>query len=183
MSRRIVYDFNPVERFVCGTVGEPGERTFFIQARSGLRITSVGLEKIQAAVLGDRVGAILKEIKRGNPLIVYPKPHADSEPLEQPIFEEFRVGVIGLSFLTDTQIVLVELQCASPSDSEEEELANDDEEGAPDLLRVSLTLTQAEAFAKRTAAVVGAGRLPCPFCGIPIDSTGHLCPRANGYRR
>jgi uncharacterized repeat protein (TIGR03847 family) len=59
----------------------------------------------------------------------------------------------------------------------------DDEEEAPDLLRVSLTLAQADAFAKRTAAVVGAGRLPCPFCGIPIDPTGHLCPRANGYRR
>ena len=179
---RIVYDFNPVERFVCGTVGEPGERSFFIQARSGSRITSVGLEKIQAAALGDRVGAILKEIKRGNPLIAYPKLFADTEPLEQPIFEEFRVGVIGLSFLTDSEMVLVELQCATKSDSEEE-LAEDDEEEAPDLLRVSLTLAQADAFAKRTAAVVGAGRLPCPFCGIPIDQTGHLCPRANGYRR
>jgi uncharacterized repeat protein (TIGR03847 family) len=180
---RIVYDFNPVERFVCGTVGEPGERSFFIQARSGSRITSVGLEKIQAAALGDRVGAILKEIKRGNPLLAISKLPTDAEPLEQPIFEEFRVGVIGLSYLTDSELVLVELQCASPSDSEEEELADDDEDEAPDLLRVSLTLAQADAFAKRTAAVVGAGRLPCPFCGIPIDTTGHLCPRANGYRR
>jgi uncharacterized repeat protein (TIGR03847 family) len=80
-------------------------------------------------------------------------------------------------------MVLVELQCATPADSEEEELVDDDEDGAPDLLRVSLTLAQADAFAKRTAAVVDAGRLPCPFCGIPIDNTGHLCPRANGYRR
>jgi hypothetical protein len=180
---RIVYDFNPVERFVCGTVGEPGERSFFIQARTGARITSVGLEKIQAAALGDRVGAILREIKRGNPLIGYSRLGVDTEPLEQPIFEEFRVGVIGLSFVTETEMVLVELQCATPADSEEEELVDDDEDEAPDLLRVSLTLAQADAFAKRTAAVVGAGRLPCPFCGIPIDNTGHLCPRANGYRR
>ena len=57
---RVVYDFNPVERFVCGTVGEPGERSFFIQARTGSRITSVGLEKIQASALGDRVSAILR---------------------------------------------------------------------------------------------------------------------------
>jgi len=179
---RIVYDFNPVERFVCGTVGEPGDRSFFVQARAGSRITSVGLEKIQVAALGDRVGAILKEIKRSNPLIAYSKLGVDTEALEQPIFEEFRVGVIGLSFISDTAMVLVELQCATPADSELEELAGDDEE-APDLLRVSLTLAQADAFAKRTAAVVGAGRLPCPFCGIPIDNTGHLCPRANGYRR
>ena len=180
---RIVYEFNPVERFVCGTVGEPGDRSFFIQARTGSRITSVGLEKIQAAALGDRVGAMLKEIKRGNPLISYVKMAPDTEPLEQPIFEDFRVGVIGLSFATDTEIVLVELQCVTEAQSEEEELAEDDEEGAPDLLRVSLTLAQADAFARRTAAVVGAGRLPCPFCGIPIDNNGHLCPRANGYRR
>lgn len=180
---RIVYDFNPVERFVCGTVGEPGERNFYIQARTGSRITSVGLEKIQAAALGDRVGAILREIKRGNPLIGYSRLAVDTDSLEQPIFEEFRVGVIGLSFVTDSEMVLVELQCATPADSDEEELVDDDEEDAPDLLRVSLTLAQADAFAKRTAAVVGAGRLPCPFCGIPIDNTGHLCPRANGYRR
>ena len=180
---RVVYDFNPVERFVCGTVGEPGERSFFIQARTGARITSVGIEKIQASALGDRVSAILREIKRGNPLIGYSRLGVDTEPLEQPIFEEFRVGVIGLSFVTETEMVLVELQCATPADSEEEELVDDDEDEAPDLLRVSLTLAQADAFAKRTAAVVGAGRLPCPFCGIPIDNTGHLCPRANGYRR
>lgn len=180
---RIVYEYDPVERFVCGTVGEPGDRSFFIQARSGARITSVGLEKIQAAALGDRVGAMLKEIKRANPLISYERFSADSDPLEQPIFEEFRVGVIGLSFATDTERVLVELQCATEAQSEEEELADDDEDDAPDLLRVSLTLAQADSFAKRTAAVVGAGRLPCPFCGIPIDSNGHLCPRANGYRR
>ena len=180
---RIVYEFNPVERFVCGTVGEPGDRSFFIQARTGSRITSVGLEKIQAAALGDRVGAMLKEIKRGNPLISYVKIPSDSEPLEQPIFEEFRVGVIGLSFISDSELVLVELQCVTEAQSEEEELAEDDEPDAPDLLRVSLTLPQADAFARRTAAVVGAGRLPCPFCGIPIDTNGHLCPRANGYRR
>jgi uncharacterized repeat protein (TIGR03847 family) len=143
----------------------------------------VALEKIQAAALGDRVGAILKEIKRGNPLLSFSKLAIDTDPLEQPIFEEFQVGVIGLSFVTDTEIVLVELQRATQADSDEEELAEDDEIEAPDLLRVSLTLAQADAFAKRTAAVVGAGRLPCPFCGIPIDNSGHLCPRANGYRR
>jgi len=180
---RIVYEFNPVERFVCGTVGEPGERAFFIQARTGARITSVGLEKIQAAALGDRVGAMIKEIKRSNPLLSYERLSADTEPLEQPIFEEFRVGVIGLSFATDTETVLVELQCVTEAQSEEEELADDEEDGAPDLLRVTLTLSQADTFAKRTTAVVGAGRLPCPFCGIPIDPNGHLCPRANGYRR
>jgi len=50
-------------------------------------------------------------------------------------------------------------------------------------LRVLIPLGYAESFAKRAIAVVGAGRVPCPFCGGPIDPSGHLCPRANGYRR
>ena len=180
---RIIYEYDPVERFVCGTVGEPGDRAFFIQARTGARLTSVSLEKLQAAALGDRVGVMLKEIKRANPLLSYDRADPDTDPLEQPIFEEFRVGVIGLSFNTENERVLVELQCITEAQSDEEELVEDEEEDAPDLLRVSLTLTQAESFAKRTSAVIGAGRLPCPFCGIPIDSSGHLCPRSNGYRR
>jgi uncharacterized repeat protein (TIGR03847 family) len=180
---RIVYEFNPVERFVCGTVGQPGERAFYLQARTGARITTVGVEKLQAGALAERISAVIKEIKRADPLLSFARTIADIDPLEQPIFEEFRVGVIGISFDTESEIVLVEMQCASQSDSAEELLTIDAEEGAPDILRVSLSLAQADAFARRTTSVVDAGRLPCPFCAIPIDNNGHLCPRANGYRR
>ena len=41
----------------------------------------------------------------------------------------------------------------------------------------------ARAFSKRAQSVVSAGRQPCPFCGGPVDPGGHLCPRANGFRR
>ncbi|MCW2711468.1 MAG: hypothetical protein JWP24_1662, partial [Marmoricola sp.] len=37
----VVHRFDPPERFVPGTVGEPGQRTFFLQARTGNRVTSV----------------------------------------------------------------------------------------------------------------------------------------------
>jgi uncharacterized repeat protein (TIGR03847 family) len=47
----VVHRFDPPERFVAGTVGPPGQRTFFLQARSGTRVTSVSLEKQQVAVL------------------------------------------------------------------------------------------------------------------------------------
>lgn len=180
---RIVYEFNPVERFICGTVGEPGERAFYLQARTGPRITSVGVEKLQANALAQRIAAIIKEVKRADPLLSFPRTIIDNDPLEQPIFEEFKVGVIGISFDPETEIVLVELQSISTDESEDELLTIDSEVGAPDILRVSLTLAQADSFTRRTDSVVGAGRLPCPFCAIPIDSGGHLCPRANGYRR
>jgi len=59
----------------------------------------------------------------------------------------------------------------------------DDEAEGPDTLRVWLTPVSARAFAERTRTVVAAGRPPCPFCSQPLDPQGHVCPRANGYRR
>jgi len=40
---RQVHLYDPPERFVAGTVGEPGQRTFFLQARGQGRLTSVAL--------------------------------------------------------------------------------------------------------------------------------------------
>ncbi len=48
---------------------------------------------------------------------------------------------------------------------------------------MSITPAGARAFCKRAQAVVAAGRPPCQFCGGPMDPAGHLCPRANGFRR
>ena len=58
--RRFIFD--PPERFVAGTVGEPGDRTFFLQARDGGRVVSVVLEKVQVAVLAERLGDLLDEL-------------------------------------------------------------------------------------------------------------------------
>src|SRR6478752_2027745 len=56
----VVHEFDPPERFVAGTVGEPGARTFFLQARSGPRLVSVALEKEQVAVLAERIDELLR---------------------------------------------------------------------------------------------------------------------------
>jgi uncharacterized repeat protein (TIGR03847 family) len=66
-------------------------------------------------------------------------------------------------------------------DGAEETADGSEEEGA--VLRVSITGATARAFAKRALVVVSAGRPPCPFCSLPLDLEGHICPRSNGYRR
>ena len=38
----IVHGFDWPDRLVVGTIGRPGERAFYLQARSGKRVTSVG---------------------------------------------------------------------------------------------------------------------------------------------
>ena len=172
---RVTYLYNPVERFVAGTVGQPGERTFFLQARTGTRITTVSREQSQVAALAQRVDMLIRDLRRTNPSIALIPTNRDEAPLEQPIFEEFRVGVISLSW--DEAKSLICIECEAIGDDPEEE----NEDG--DLLQVYLAPGAAAAFATRSLIVVDAGRMQCPFCEIPIDPQGHLCPRANGYRR
>ena len=175
--------FDPAERFVVGTVGVPGERTFFLQARTGSRLISVSLEKSQVVALADRIQQIIREVRSSEPLTIFERVARDDQPLETPIDEEFRVGVIGIAYLADRKLIEIDLQAIAESQSpEEDELLMEISEGQ-DILRVCISLGYSESFAKRATAVVGAGRAPCPFCGAPIDPNGHLCPRANGYRR
>ena len=178
-----IFLFDPVERFVVGTVGVPGERTFFIQARTGSRLISVSLEKAQVSAIADRVIQILREIRQSEPLITFERVANDDNPLETPIDEEFRVGAIGLAYLADRRMIEIDMQAIAESEIEDDELLEIDTSSDQDILRVLISLGYAESFAKRANSVIAAGRAPCPFCGGPIDIRGHLCPRANGYRR
>ncbi|CAN2199631.1 Protein of unknown function DUF3090 [Candidatus Nanopelagicaceae bacterium] len=178
-----IFLFDPTERFVVGTVGIPGERTFFLQARTGSRLISVSLEKAQVAALADRIQQILREVRSSEPLTIFERIVRDDQPLETPIDEEFRVGVIGLAYVSDRKLIEIDLQAMADSQSAEDEEALMEISESQDILRVLISLGYAESFAKRALAVVGAGRAPCPFCGGPIDPNGHLCPRANGYKR
>src|SRR5690349_1511753 len=182
----VVHEFDPPERFVAGTVGEPGARTFFLQARSGPRLVSVALEKEQVAVLAERIDELLDEVMSSSgPEILIPAVAPigleDSEPLEQPIDEQFRAGTMTLSW--DPQIARVVIEVFPITDAGEEEEEEDDEEEPAEVVLVRLEAGPARAFVRRAELVIAAGRPDCPFCGNPIDPDGHLCVRANGFRR
>jgi uncharacterized repeat protein (TIGR03847 family) len=183
---RQVYEFDRPDRFVVGTVGEPGERTFFLQARQNSRITSVAFEKSQASALADRMDQLLDEVRqtRGDQVEIPERAIGlpDTASLDVPIVEEFRVGAMALGWDESTHRVVVEAHAVDEAGGEVPDIADDDAEGQ-DTLRVWLTAEQARAFAERARAVVSAGRPACPFCSQPLDPSGHICPRANGYRR
>ena len=193
----VVHLFESPHRFVAGTVGEPGQRTFFLQAREGQRVTSVALEKEQVAVLADRVDSLLDELVRvsgGDSRVpaVAPPEQVDADPLEQPIEQEFRVGTMTLAWDGESEQVVLEIFSLVEGTDEEEsqdqesEAQESQEEAEPEpdeVLEVHLSATAARVFAKRALTVVSAGRPPCPFCGNPLDPGGHICPRANGFRR
>jgi uncharacterized repeat protein (TIGR03847 family) len=183
MTPRILL-FEEPERFTVGTVGLPGERTFFIQVKDQLRMISVSLEKAQVQALAERLLYMLKEIRQSDPTIVVERLQRDDLPLDSPIEEEFRVGIIGLAFDASRTLIQIDLQAVSENESTNPEFIDvDDLSNDKDILRVLIPPSEAERFSKRSLTVVSAGRAPCPFCGGPIDPGGHLCPRANGYRR
>ena len=166
-------EFTRPERFVAGTVGQPGERAFYLQVRSSSRLFSVAVEKAQVQAIAARMEVMVSEVRKANPLITVDKLPLDDAPLESPIDSEFEIGAMSLSWNDETKLICVELF----------ELEDDEEDSDGEVLEINITLGMASAFSSRSKSVVNAGRLPCPFCGIPIDPRGHLCPRANGYRR
>jgi uncharacterized repeat protein (TIGR03847 family) len=186
-------DFDPVTRFVAGTVGPAGNRTFYLQATDGRRVVTVAVEKQQVSILADRINDVLDQlapaaaIEPGTP----GGPPEDTEPLETPFEEDWRVQTLSLAWDEEQQRLVIECHDHDPDDLP---AADPDPEGpapeevdvspfARNSLRVSLDPAQARAFARRSMTIVRAGRPPCPFCGGPLDPTGHICPRANGYRR
>ncbi|MEV0453997.1 DUF3090 family protein [Catellatospora methionotrophica] len=193
-----VYAFEPPERFVAGTVGPPGERTFYLQARGGGRLVSVALEKMQVALLAEKLEELLVEAHQrfGAELPTTAEGPGDNEPLDTPVDEEFRVGTLGLAFDVETSTVIIEAIAAEEVEfdaeaetAEDDDDEDDDEDATPEIsddldrLRVRLTPAEVRHFIDRAKRVVNAGRPPCPLCGQPLDPAGHLCPRHNGYHR
>jgi uncharacterized repeat protein (TIGR03847 family) len=196
MPRRL-FVFDLPDRFATGTIGEPGQRTFFLQARDGRRVVSVSLEKTQVAVLTERLGQLLVELDRRGIAEDSPAPiQPDDRPLDEPLNEAFRATTLTLGWDGNAERILIEAR--SPVEGEDEteeaqgaeeaegveeaepvELDDDDEDG-PDVLRVRLTAIAARTFVEQAFRVIRAGRPPCPLCGNPLDPGGHICPRRNG---
>lgn len=178
------FEYTEPARFVVGTVGEPGHRTFFLQAHDAGNTTSVSLEKAQVAILTERLDQMLDTLLRqsGGSLpipAVAPSGQVDDQPLQTPIEDEFRAVALSLMWDDDERRVVIEAHSVDPDELE----SDSTEEATLDTLRVTMTASSARAFVARAESVLAAGRPPCPFCTLPLDPDGHICPRQNGYRR
>lgn len=174
MPRRL-FIFDEPDRFVAGTVGQPGSRTFFLQARKGEAVVSVSIEKAQVEALAARIGVLLDGADAAPAVVGV----VDEAPLDEPLGEVFRVGVMVLAWDDQRHAVLVEAQPLADDDDYHD--TPDDDPAGPDLLRVRISPSAAVSFIARAASVVAGGRPTCPFCGQPLDPNGHFCPRRNGH--
>jgi uncharacterized repeat protein (TIGR03847 family) len=172
-----VIEFDPVDTLGAGAFGQPGDRTFVIQARKGAAILSVLVEKEQVALLAVEAQQFLDRIAEDEP----EEPGTFVELTESGPVEEdaplFRARLIGIGYDPDRQLVLIELR----------EDAADEEDGPPPspeeveghVARLYATRAQVRAMVEHGAAAVDAGRPKCPLCDFPMDPDGHICPRWN----
>jgi uncharacterized repeat protein (TIGR03847 family) len=85
---RQIYNLDQVERFVLGTVGQPGERAFYLQVRKAGQVFSFALEKSQAQALAERFAEILKDTR-----MTQGAAERDADPLDAPVDSEFTLGL------------------------------------------------------------------------------------------
>ena len=175
-------ELDTVDGLSTGAVGEPGQRAFYLQARKESAQLTVLVEKEQVALLASEAVAFLDRIADEYPEDGITLAPSDAD-LREPTVPLFRARLIGLGFDPERELVLIELRERSAEEEEEEEaaepapVAEDDEEGF--VARVYATRPQVRAMAAQGAAVVAAGRPPCPLCDQPMDPAGHRCPRWN----
>lgn len=170
-----VHEFDWPDRVVIGTVGRPGIRTFYLQARAGEQIVSIALEKEQSALLALKIDEILDQLiaVEGNRYSVptsTPVELVDNDPLEA-VQEQFRAGTIGIGWDPTTAQVIIE---AHPLPADDDAL-DADTAADSEMLRVRMPVGTARAFTQRTREIVDAGRPLCTLCGHPMDPDGHIC--------
>jgi uncharacterized repeat protein (TIGR03847 family) len=174
-------ELDQVDALGAGAVGEPGQRSFYIQARTETAQLTVLVEKEQIALLATEAVSFLDRIADEYPEDAVTLPRTIAE-LHEPTVPLFRARLIGLGFDPERELVLIELR-ERPADDEptsaEEVSVQPDEEIEGYVARIYATRPQVRAMAERGAEVVAAGRPPCPLCEMPMDPAGHRCPRWN----
>ena len=176
-------DLDPVTRLTADAVGEPGQRTFYLQAASGADQVTLLVEKEQVRRLAESLQTWLPELAADRP--EDPGEAAAAEAgelaLAEPLEPDFRVGQLQLSYDGERDrvvIVATELQAGEDEDEDDNPLV------PPEPLQVRLYVTrpQLRVLARHGSQVVARGRPLCPLCGNPLDPTGHICPAQNGHR-
>jgi len=194
-------ELETVDSLGAGAVGDPGEREFFLQARTESAQLTVLVEKEQVALLATEAVAFLDRIAEDYPEegIEPREPTVRQAGLREPTVPLFRARLIGLGFDPEREMVLIELRERSSEDEEEGALPSQAEDATPDLpdlpdvavadptdedeegyvARIYATRGQVRAMAAKGAEAVAAGRPLCPLCDMPMDPAGHRCPRWN----
>ena len=169
-------DLGPVDRITAGTIGEPGSRTFFLQAHAAGEVVTIVVEKQQVQLLAASILELLADLE----LETGVGPSEAELHLEEPVDPRGRAGKLSIGYDQDRDLFVLEIEEFVPGE--------DDEEAPPsgvgnEVVQLAATKEQMFALSRHSAAVVDQGRPACQFCGNPIDAEGHACPAMNGHSK
>ena len=158
-------DLERVDRITAGAVGEPGERTFFLQAREGDRTVTILVEKEQVELLGTSILEILATVGRETG----EGPPSDELGLEPPLEPLWRAGRLSIGYAEERDLMLLEIEELveqdepedEPEDQPEAEGSSEDEGPEPGRVRLWASREQMLALARHGAAVAERGRPSC----------------------
>jgi uncharacterized repeat protein (TIGR03847 family) len=163
--------------FTADYVGEPGKRSFYLQARGEEGLLSFPIEKQQVVVLAEKLRELLLLVDGDDTVTSASAGRDPALAFTEPVSDETQVGTIGLAYEEDADLVVVLLQ-PLPEESDEDEVELDEASG----VHLELRRDQVRAFVLHAIAVVNEGRAICQLCGLPMDPAGHKCPASNGHR-
>lgn len=173
-----LYDLNPVQHIVADAIGEPGQRTFFLQARAGSQLVSVVLEKHEVGSLAISVLQLLEELEKMHPGLPGTTHSKKSLQPEHPMDPLFRVGQLSIGYDEDEDVIWLIAKALMVN--EENQLVDPSSDEVPGV-RFVATRDQMRAMSEHALEVIGQGRPVCPLCGRPIDRNGHFCARTDGH--
>jgi uncharacterized repeat protein (TIGR03847 family) len=173
-------ELGPVDRITADAVGEPGERTFYIQARAGQELVTVIVEKQQVQLLAASVLELMEDAPE-----IEPVPDEPAMALEEPLDPRWRAGRLSIGFDQERDLFLLEVEEFQPEleDLDEDDAGSIVPEIEPESIRIWASPAQMLALSRHGAAVAARGRPTCQFCGNPIDAEGHACPAMNGHSK
>jgi len=172
-------DLGPVERITAGTIGEPGSRTFYLQARGQGQLVTVVVEKQQVQLLAASILELLADLE----LETGVGPSDDDLDLEEPVDPMWRAGRLSIGYDHDRQLFVLEIEESVPEAEGDEPPSVLDGAAEPQVVQLAATREQMFALSRHSAAVAEQGRPTCQFCGNPIDAEGHACPAMNGHSK
>ncbi|HEY5904852.1 MAG TPA: DUF3090 family protein [Actinomycetota bacterium] len=172
-------DLGSVDRITAGTIGEPGSRTFYLQARARDQLVTVVVEKQQVQLLSASILELLADLE----LETGVGPSDDELGLEDPVDPMWRAGRLSIGYDHDRQLFVLEIEESLPETEGDEPPSILDGAAEPEVVQLAATREQMFALSRYGAAVAEQGRPTCQFCGNPIDAEGHACPAMNGHSK
>jgi uncharacterized repeat protein (TIGR03847 family) len=172
-------DIGAVDRITAGTIGEPGSRAFYLQARGGGDLVTILVEKQQVQLLSASILELLADLE----LETGTGPGDDELDLEAPVDPMWRAGRLSIGYDHDRDLFVLEIEELLPESEGDDDGPDDSSDARPELVQLAATREQMFALSRRGAAVAEQGRPTCQFCGNPMDTEGHACPAMNGHSK